>query len=237
MITKPTIWLYWENSHKRKEEPDLIKRCKKIYQKYDNIIILNEVTIHDYLPDLIDCSRVEHLAQKVDYYRAKLMYEYGGIWLDFDMILLNDLSYLYNELNEYDMMGSYNNKEKICSIPFLVFKPKSKIAKLWYEYCEEYIKSDKHIHWASLGGIALGKIIHDNNFMNKVKPIPSNLSYSLGYKNGKYNLYYKTEPDFVRKKLREIDEKNIKIITLYGTFMYDLPIRKDCLLDRMFKLG
>lgn len=237
MENKPTIWLYWENSIKRKEEPELVKRCKQLYNKYDNVTILNEKTIHDYLPDIIDCSRINHLAQKVDYYRSKLLYEYGGIWLDFDMILLDDITYLYNDLidSDYSMMGKYN--DKICSIPFLIFKPKTKIAELWYKFCEEYIQSNKYIYWASLGGTALGNIIYDNNYINDIKPIPNDLLYSLGYKNGKYNLYYKTEPDYVRKKLLEIKNKNVKIITLYGTFMYDLPIKKDCLLDKMFELG
>lgn len=230
-IKNPVIWLYWENAENRLEPPEIIKRCKKIYEKY-NIIILNEKTIHDYLPDLIDCSRLLFLAQKVDYYRAKLLYEYGGIWIDFDTILLDNIDYIYHDMINDNYEASLTGAD---NVSFLVFKPKSIITKLWCEYCEEYIKSDKHVHWASLGGIALSKVSEE--FKDKVKFIDNNFRYSLGYKDEKYKKYYSKDPRYIKKILNDIKEKKPKIITLYGTFMYDIPIEEGCLLNEMYKLG
>ena len=38
---------------------------------------------------MVDTSHLKHIAQKVDYYRAKLLYTYGGIWLDMDTIIVD----------------------------------------------------------------------------------------------------------------------------------------------------
>lgn len=232
------IWLYWETP-KNSIEPEIATRCKKIFKNYKNTIILDEITIHDYLSDLVDCSRIQHIAQKTDYYRAKLLYEYGGIWLDMDSILLEDITYLYYDLikTEFDMCGNYDliNEEIIFNIQNLVFKPKSIIAKKWCEYCEEFILSNSYIHWASLGGIALGKVIKENNYIDKVKSIPE-IKFSLGYENKKYEQYYSIDDIFIDNNINFIIENDIKYIMLFGTFMYKIDIPENCLIDKMFKL-
>lgn len=237
-IDGPIIWLYWENSNFL-NEPELVSRCRQIYENYENVIILNEITIHDYLDDIVDCSRIEHLAQKVDYYRAKLLYEYGGIWLDFDMILLEDVTYLYYELmnSEHEVMGNYDiiGNSLLFNISFIVFKPNSIIAEKWYKYVEDYIIGTNHISWADLGGKALGKMVKENNFEGKIMPMPK-IGFSLGYENKSYELYFSMDNEFIKEKLDFIIQNKTKVITLYGTFMYKIPIIEGCLIDQMFKL-
>jgi hypothetical protein len=235
---KIPIWLYWENKDKSSDDPDMIKRCKEIFGTYDNVILLNENTIHDYLVDLVDCQRIQHIAQKADYYRAKLLYEYGGIWIDIDMILLQDITYIYRNLlnSDFELCCEYGKEQKICNISCLMFKPKSIIAEKWYKYCEEYILSNLPIEWASLGGVALGKIIHDGNYVDKIMYFPAPFIFSLGYENKKYEQYYSVDEVFINEKIDWIITNKPKIIMLYGTFMYKLPIGENCLLDKMFKL-
>jgi hypothetical protein len=239
-INNPIIWLYWENKDKSKSEPEIIRRCKEIYNKYENTIILDEITIHDYLDDLVDCSRLQYLAQKSDYYRAKLLYEYGGIWIDMDMILLDDISYLYDELmkTDFEMCGNYDiiYDKMAFNISYIVFKPKSAIAEKWVKYDEDFILSNSYVDWATLGGFGLGKVISENNYLDKVMPMPKEIGFTLDYQNKSYEKYYSMDSEFNKEKIDFIVNNKIKVITLYGTFMYNIKLEDGCLLDQMFKL-
>ncbi len=235
---KLPIWIYWENKDKLSNDPILAARCKSIFAKYDNVILLNEINIHNYIDNLIDCGRLEHIAQKIDYYRAKLLYEHGGIWLDIDTILLEDVSYLYAELlsTNFEMRGNNDGKGTAFNPQFLIFKPKSIIAEKWYKYDEEFIQSYLPVAWADLGGVGLGKVVDQNDYYNKIMTIPSNLRFDLGYRDKSYEQYYSTDESFINEKMNTILTGEFKYITLYGTFMYNLPIPENCLLDQMFKI-
>ena len=105
---KKNIWIYWENMNGNKC-PTFIKLCmdsiKKHYGKY-NLVILNEQNIHKYLPNLRKDFDNLLIAQKVDYYRVALLYKYGGIWLDADVIAMNDIKPVFDKLDEgYDYVG------------------------------------------------------------------------------------------------------------------------------------
>ena len=114
--SKPIIWGYWENKP-GKIRPSYLDLCLDTFDKYNknsfNIIILNEKTVYDYLPNLRKDLNNFSLAHKSDYIRIKLLYTYGGIWLDIDTIVMRNLMPIIDKLNEgYDYVGfgcSYEN--------------------------------------------------------------------------------------------------------------------------------
>ncbi len=106
--TPRNIWVYWENIN-RNNYPTHIKLCldtiRKHLGKY-NLVILNEKTIKNYLPELRNDFENLKIAQKVDYYRIALLYKYGGIWIDADIIMVKDLEPVFKKLDEgYDYVG------------------------------------------------------------------------------------------------------------------------------------
>lgn len=107
--TPRNIWVYWENINRTKY-PTHIKLCldtikKHLGTKY-NLVILNEKSIKEYLPDVRKDFDNLKVAQKVDYYRIALLYKYGGIWLDADIIMMSDLEPIFRKLDEgYDYVG------------------------------------------------------------------------------------------------------------------------------------
>jgi hypothetical protein len=109
MKTPRNIWVYWENIN-RSKYPTHIKLCldsikKHLGTKY-NLQILNEKSIREYLPDARGDFDNLMVAQKVDYYRIALLYKYGGIWLDADIIVMQDLEPIFRKLDEgYDYVG------------------------------------------------------------------------------------------------------------------------------------
>jgi hypothetical protein len=102
------IWTYWENKSGRTESFAHIKLCFKTMEKHlgkYNLVILDEKTIHNYLPNLRPDLSNYLIAQKVDYYRVALLVRYGGIWIDADTIVMKDLDDIFNKLNKYDFLG------------------------------------------------------------------------------------------------------------------------------------
>lgn len=110
---KPYLWIYWENKP-GKSMPDYISLCRKTILKHAKdsftIVELNEKNIYDYLPELKEKEQQLDLnnliiAQKVDYYRILLLYKYGGLYMDADIILLQDPIEIIQKLNDYDFVG------------------------------------------------------------------------------------------------------------------------------------
>ena len=103
------IWMYWENNS-GKEKPVYLDLCYKTIQKNCpnfKIRLLNEKSVKDFLPDLrsdLD-SKLEKIPMKSDYIRYNLLYRYGGIWLDSDIIVFKDLSDIVKKLKKYEYVG------------------------------------------------------------------------------------------------------------------------------------
>jgi hypothetical protein len=103
------IWMYWENKP-GKTKPNFLKLCfdtvKLHCKKNFKIHLLNDKNIHKYLPELrSDLDDKLSIQQKTDYLRIKLLYKYGGIWLDSDTIVMKDLSEIISKLDKYDFVG------------------------------------------------------------------------------------------------------------------------------------
>ena len=115
--TPKNIWVYWENIN-RSTYPTYIKLCLDLMKKYlgkYNLVILDNNSIKKYLPDLRDDFENLKVAQKVDYYRIALLYKYGGIWIDADIIIMKDLKPIFDKLDEgYDYVG-FGCTGQLCS--------------------------------------------------------------------------------------------------------------------------
>ena len=103
------IWTYWETLPGKKK-PGYIDLCinsiKFNCEKCFDIIVLNENSIYNYLPEIkdIDFSKL-NLPQKVDYYRYSLLEKYGGVWIDADILVIKCICPFYKKLENYDYVG------------------------------------------------------------------------------------------------------------------------------------
>lgn len=148
---KKHIWMYWENKKGVDKPPAYIDLCfdtvRKNCIKNCNIHILNEKTIHDFLPNIRkDLDEKLNIPQKVDYYRYNLLYKYGGMWVDADTIVMRDLSPLFSKLKDYDYLG-WGCQFKDCrktgypkpSIWFMVSRKKTKLLKKCIRNCDRIL--------------------------------------------------------------------------------------------------
>lgn len=154
------IWMYWENLPGKKKysylnlcQKTIIKNCSKNFK----INLLNEKNIYEYIPDLRkDIDYKMNIQQKVDYIRYILLYKYGGIWIDSDTIVINDLMPIINKLEKYDFVGfGYHSfkKQKDLSCngkPYpanwvMGARKNSKLMKLCIEKCNKLLDSDTNL--------------------------------------------------------------------------------------------
>lgn len=104
------IWLYWENKDNKKK-PSYLDICYETIKKNCGdkfkINLLNDKTVYDYLPNLNKkyIKKLDRIPMKADYIRYNLLYKYGGIWLDSDVIVFKDLTNLLQKLNDYEYVG------------------------------------------------------------------------------------------------------------------------------------
>ncbi len=102
------VWTYWEGV-----KPEYIDLCFDSMRKYcDRLIILDDVSVHNYLPELRELGHLK-IAQKVDYIRVALLYHYGGVWVDADTIVMRRLDEIFEKVRRYDYVG-FGCSDKVC---------------------------------------------------------------------------------------------------------------------------
>ena len=66
---------------------------------------------------------------------------------------------------------------------------------------------------------------------------PGRYMFSLGYENRIFMNYYSQDARYIKQQLQQIKTQGAKVITLYGTFMYNLIIPNQCLLEQMWTMA
>ena len=104
---KPKLWIYWENIM-----PNYIKLCiETVYYHCDksfDIFLVDNINIINFLPEfnyLIENIKLLPVQQRVDIYRLLLLYKFGGLYLDADIIVMKDLTEIVDKLKEYEYVG------------------------------------------------------------------------------------------------------------------------------------
>lgn len=161
------IWQYWEGPR-----PSFIDLCLETVSKNNedfDLRVLDDKSVFDYLPNLRkDLDSLPRIANKVDYVRFKLLHEYGGIWLDADVVLLQDLSKPWQTMinsNQSFAATSHFGPGKP-SIWLLMSERNSKITKDYLKAADVLLDNfDKSkIAWSQLGAHLLWNFTNDKNY-------------------------------------------------------------------------
>lgn len=103
------VWQYWET---RGFKPGFVDGLHEIALANAGMPVIQVTpdTLSEYLPDLEpEILQIGELAHKADMIRTRLVARHGGIWLDSDAIVLQDLRFLITALEEADFVG-FNNR-------------------------------------------------------------------------------------------------------------------------------
>ncbi len=174
-----TIWMYWENARNRRKPAylDLCLETIKLHSPRYRIVVLNENSVFDFIPDLRrDISRIEQIAHRADYIRARILHEQGGIWLDSDIILLREIE-IEAELRQVDLVGVSEEYGKP-SIWFLGANPRNPVIAEWIREMDRVLDTRLNrllvrsrlkkcrLHWTEIGYDILWRLMDGCKYHN-----------------------------------------------------------------------
>lgn len=217
------VWTYWENLNDK--TPTHIKLCLDTFKKHlgskYKLIILNENTIKNYLPNVRNDLDNLMIAQKVDYYRIALLYYYGGIWIDADTIIMSNLDDIFEKLKTYDFVG-FGCTDYICfngknqpSNGVLASKKNSILMKLCLEKLNNKLNDKNKLK--QLNYYDLGKYI----IWESLKELQKTNNYDYYHYPSEYDgtrdksgIWLDTNRHFSEEEINLIDENKLFFIFL-----------------------
>jgi hypothetical protein len=130
------IWQYWET---RGEKPAFIDGLHRLARRNSGceVVLVTPETLRRYLPELPrEVFRIKQIAHKADMIRSMLVVRHGGMWLDSDAIVLQDLNWLF-ELLQTDEFICFNNQGKLeetrpwVRVNCFLSRPGGQVAREW----------------------------------------------------------------------------------------------------------
>jgi len=174
-IEKPYLWVYWENKD-GKSTPPIIEICLEIMRKRLSnnfrMVKLDQNNILEYIPEIKERKYILDkliIAHRVDYYRVLLLNKYGGLYLDADIIVLNDLRDIIEKLRVYDYIG-FGCTGYRCTNGYgkpsnwaMASKANGIMISRLKKYLEDKLDSitEKEIDYHTFGKLAIWKILND----------------------------------------------------------------------------
>jgi hypothetical protein len=240
-----TIWTYWEN-RKGASKPAYLDLCIETVRRHSpsyDVVVLDERSVRDRLPDLReDIFRTREIAHRADYIRARTVYEYGGIWLDSDIVLLNQID-ADEALATHDFVGCGIEYGKP-SIWFFAANKGARLLERWIEGMDEVLDRKKRNPLSIIRGYRL-------KWLELAYDILWKLSDGYDYYHYDFKRFAPIRWDDWEKFFSEdieprevVDDETIAVM-LYNKFMFE-PLRKasreevlasDTLLGKLFRLS
>ncbi len=154
----PTVWMYWEDAPGRRR-PAYLDICLETVQKHapdGRLRVLGPLDALEVLPETDPSvwARLPDAARRADYLRTRVVHRYGGLWLDFDCMVMRPLQPLIDLLEDHPLVGwgreltgrFYNN--------LFAARPGTDFLARWIELQDEVLArtSDwERLEWAALG--------------------------------------------------------------------------------------
>jgi len=244
MIAKK-LWLYWENKPGCRRPPylDLALETIKHHSGSYETVLLNGESVRDYIKIPSIVKRLSEKAHKADYIRFNLLYQYGGVWLDSDTILLRNIDEAIEPfIEKYDYIG-YGREQGKPSIGFMASKQGCKLLEMHLTEVARVLRRKfwkqvplfpVKLGWSEIGYDILWKIANKYDYYHHER----NMFAPTGWSDWKY--FFRTDVN-IEKYLSH----NPYAVVLYNKMMYDSLknlsiqdiINGDTLLSRLFKRG
>lgn len=221
---KPYLWQYWEGNM-----PEYISLCMETVDKNcsDNfdIVRLNNNNIKDYIPEISEYEdKINKLIipHKVDIYRIMLLYKYGGIYMDADVIVLRNPYEIIDKLKEYDFVGFGCTGNK-CKYGYmnpsnwiLASRPNTILMKNILTHLLNKLNTQDKFEYHDLGKLVIWeelKKLEQNNYEYYHYP------NSIDGTRDKDGNWITDDEIFSNKKIDYDDEKNMMFLILYNSEM------------------
>lgn len=139
----------------------MIDKHSKSGKGYKWINITPE-NINEYMNNIPSCFYKLNPAHQAVVVRVNVLYNYGGIWLDSDTIVIETLDNLFELLETNDAFFIKENNKDICNALF-GSKPQSNIMKRWCNKIMEILnKKHEHIQWNDIDSNIINHLVRTN---------------------------------------------------------------------------
>jgi hypothetical protein len=154
------VWMYWEKRRPTSIRTPYLDLCLETVEAHLDglsLEVVDERTIFDWLPDLDQAiwERLPRPASRSDYGRNRLLWRYGGIYLDFDCVVIDSLRRLLEPLGRTSLAGWGDEAQGLFFNNLLAARPGSPFLEEWM------VAQDRLLHgsddWPALGYAALGQ--------------------------------------------------------------------------------
>ena len=182
--TPNRVWMYWEKRRPTTIRASYLDLCLETVEAHLDglsLEVVDERSIYDWLPDL-DRATWEGLprpASRSDYGRSRLLWRYGGIYLDFDCIVIDSLRRLLEPLKHTSLAGWGDESEGLFYPGLLVARPGSAFLGEWIVAQDRLLHGSDDVPglgYAGLGQGVLGDIAehveHHKFPVEQIAPIP-----------------------------------------------------------------
>lgn len=172
-----TIWMYWE-SPAGTTKPEYLDLCLQTIEMHKGIldlVVLDEASVRNYIPDLrADIDRLS-LVHRSDYYRSRLIYRHGGVWLDADVIAMRPLQELIEYLGTEEV-AFYGRGDSNLSINCFVGRRGAACLEDWMLRQDQLLHQGREIPWNGLGKDSLVEASRHHSYASmpfgRISPIP-----------------------------------------------------------------
>ena len=161
----------WKNKNIPEEWKNAVESCKKMNKNYKYILWTDETMekwVKKEYPDFYTKYKsYKYNIQRCDAFRYLVLYKYGGIYLDLDIVCKKNL----NDLLQYDTIFAKSSNIDSFTNMFFMTKPKNPFFKFCIDNLPNYIDSysffGKHLHvYNSTGPSFLTNMIEKYNLKN-----------------------------------------------------------------------
>ena len=135
------IFIYWND-----KEYKLITILKQLLYEHSkhgkgyNIILLNNDNINNYIENITNNFYELNPDDQLDFIRTNIICEHGGIWLNINTIVIDNLDEYFNYIEKYD--GFFVTEESLCiSTSFFGSKKRTKLLSLWQQMINKKIEN------------------------------------------------------------------------------------------------
>ena len=171
------------------------------------------------VPEYFDGYKLNHFQYKADVVRLEILYEYGGVYLDLDMLVVNNFDELFK--SNKDFYISYEGDEKKGSgliNAFLAAKPKNEFVKIWLDNFKSGLRMNS---WAY-------HIRDTNKYLLKKNPHYM-IKYNIKLLDHKhfFPFLWQERNKFINIGKHKFEKDN------YGVHLFE-TILKDCLVNNPY---
>lgn len=212
---KNNVFAFWES---KDEIPAYLELCKKTwYQNIPNceIHIINYHNIHSYIGNTYDLAKLKKipLAMQSDIISAAILEKFGGLFLDIDCIVIDDVFEIFNLISKDKLIAFGVPKSSSIHLAVLYsYKPENPIFKLWRIEAQNRLENmEDNYRWDYFGNAIVNPLLKNILYKDKYHIIERSVSGNIlestvmigashntvieDYKNFYFNEYLSLRPE------------------------------------------